>query len=165
MKKLIISFFLFLSINLCFSQNNSIKNDSLYYDSWVGEWYKEVDGKLNTKPDFVVKRGLYHSSFEEYWVGSGGSDFSMAWRAWDKRTQKWDFAWMSTEGLFQIWEGKKIDGVWYMYNKFIINGAEVLSRQAFMPQDERTIIRTSEHSSDNGNTWKLRFKETYKKNK
>src|SRR5436189_6175872 len=105
MKKMIISNLLLLfSINLCFGQSNTIKNDSLYYETWIGEWYKEVDGKLNNKPDFVVKRGLYHSSFEEYWLGSPGSDFSMAWRAWDKRTQKWDLACMSTDSLFQIWE-------------------------------------------------------------
>ena len=135
---------------------------SLYYDNWVGEWYQEVDGRLKETPSFVVKRGLYHSSFEEYWMGTGGN-FSIAWRAWDSRTKKWDFAWMSTDGLFQLWEGRKLNDVWYMHKTFIINGKEVHSRQAFIPEGENTLIRTSEHSADNGKTWTLRFREVYKK--
>ena len=145
---------------ICSAQSNAPLADSTYYESWVGEWYKEVDGVLSNEPTFVVKRALYHSSFEEYWMGAGGN-FSMAWRAWDTRTQKWDFSWMSTDGLFQLWEGKKVNGIWYMYKVFIINDQEVLSRQAFIPQNKTTLIRTSEHSKDNGKIWVLRFKEKY----
>ena len=146
---------------ICVAQNQVTGSDSTYYDHWVGEWYQEVDGELHSEPTFVVKRALYHSSFEEYWMGAGGN-FSIAWRAWDSRTRKWDFAWMSTDGLFQIWEGKKVDGIWYIYKTFMINDQEVLSRQAFIPENDRTVIRTSEHSSDNGKTWRLRFREIYK---
>ena len=149
---------------ICIAQSHIPSNDSTYYDFWVGEWYKEVDGVISSEPTFVVKRALYHSSFEEYWMGAGGN-FSIAWRAWDTRTQKWDFAWMSTDGLFQIWEGKKVNDIWYIYKIFIINDKEVLSRQAFTPQNDTTLIRTSEHSSDNGKTWKLRFEEKYIKHK
>jgi len=148
---------------VCNAQNLQTSSDSTYYDSWVGNWYQVVDGTTSDKVSFIVKRALYHSSYEEYWFTAGGVDFSMAWRAWDTRTRKWDFAWMSTDGLFQIWEGKKVNGIWYMYKTFIINGESVLSRQAFIPQDDRTLVRTSEHSRDNGHTWKLRFRETYKK--
>ena len=70
---------------------------------------------------------------------------------------------MSTSGLFQIWEGRKSEGTWYIYNTFIIDGEEVLSRQAFIPQGPNKMIRTSEHSRDSGTTWKLRFKGTYRK--
>lgn len=144
------------------AQNNFIEHDSLYYNNWVGEWYEEVDGLISNDPTFVVKRALYHSSFEEYWMGAGGN-FSMAWRAWDTRTQSWGFAWMSTNGLFQNWEGKKLNGIWYMYKTFLIDNKEVLSRQAFILQNKTTLIRTSEHSRDNGKTWKLRFREKYRK--
>ena len=146
----------------CLAQSNVAKNDSTYYKSWVGEWYKIEEDQLSNQPTFVVKRGLYASSFEEYWMDAGGN-FSMAWRAWDSRTRQWDFAWMSTDGFFQLWEGKKIDNIWYMVRTFIIDGKEVLSRQAFIPQAENELIRTSEHSRDNGKTWQLRFRETYRK--
>ena len=73
------------------AQEKTVTDDSLYYNDWVGMWYKEVDGQLDDEPTFVVKQALYSSAFEEYWMGAGG-DFSMAWRAWDARTKKWDFA-------------------------------------------------------------------------
>ncbi len=146
----------------CFAQGSFVNNDSTYYKYWVGEWYKVEDDQLSNQPTFVVKRGLYASSFEEYWMGAGGN-FSIAWRAWDSRTQQWDFAWMSTDGLFQLWEGKKVDDTWYMNKTFLINGNKVLSRQAFIPKGRNELIRTSEHSTDNGKTWILRFREVYRK--
>lgn len=144
-----------------FAQKHSAKNDTDYFKSWVGEWYQEIDGKIAKEPRFVVKRALYDESFEESWVMEGY--LAKAWRAWDSRTKKWDFAWMSDNGLFQIWEGKKVGDVWYMYKTFIIEDEEVLSRQAFIFPNDMTLIRTSEHSKDEGKTWKLRFKEKYVK--
>lgn len=150
-----------LLASMSFAQSSST-SDSTYYSNWVGEWYKFENDQLSNQPTFIIKRGLYNSSFEEYWIGAGG-DFSMAWRAWDSRTQQWDFAWMSTDGLFQLWEGKKVEDTWYMYKTFIIDDKEILSRQAFIPQGKDELIRTSEHSTDNGETWRLRFSENYRK--
>lgn len=162
MKIVILSIVLTLS-QICIAQNSSENRDVEYYKNWIGQWYQEVDGKVNELPSFVVTQGLYIGSFEETWIGAGGT-FSKAWRAWDSRTKKWDFAWMSVDGLFQIWDGKKVNGIWYMYQTFILdNGEEVVSRQAFIPKDGSTLIRTSEHSRDNGKTWTLRFKEKYVK--
>lgn len=164
MKRLsyLLIFIVLLIPQLSFGQNITM-NDSLYYDSWIGEWYRVENDTLQNRPSFVVKRGLYHSSYQEFWMGPGGN-FSTAWRAWDSRTRKWDFAWMSTDGLFQIWEGRKVEGIWYIYKTFILdNGEEVLSRQAFMMENDKLMIRTGEHSSDSGKTWRLRFREVYKK--
>lgn len=159
---------LFVGIGLtqiCLAQNYLDKQDTDYYEHWLGVWHKEGNGKVDKLPSFVVIQGLYKGSFEETWIGAGGS-FSKAWRAWDERTKKWDFAWMSVDGLFQIWKGKKVNGIWYIHKRFKLeNGEEVLSRQAFIPNGSNTIIRTSEHSQDNGTTWKLRFKEKYIKQK
>ncbi|MEO1051288.1 MAG: hypothetical protein AAFX87_11705 [Bacteroidota bacterium] len=159
-----ILFIFWLSL-ICFyakAQTGLQTSDSTYYQHWIGKWYKFEGGNLANAPTFIVKRGLYHSSFEEYWIGAGGG-FSTAWRAWDSRTQQWDFAWMSIDALFQLWEGKKIKGIWYMYRMFIIDEKEVISRQAFIPKGQNELVRTSEHSRDGGKTWQLRFKETYRK--
>lgn len=164
-KKFLILFSGIILTQICIAQNHLINQEANYYDHWVGEWYKEVNGKVDKLPSFVVTQGLYRGSFEETWIGAGGS-FSKAWRAWDNRTKKWDFAWMSVDGLFQIWKGKKVNDIWYMYNTFILdNGEEILSRQAFIPQGSSVLVRTSEHSKDNGKTWKLRFREKYIKRK
>lgn len=150
-----------LAILSCHS-SKAQSNDSTYYENWVGQWHRFENGDLAKAPSFIVKRGLYHSAFEEYWMGAGG-DFSMAWRAWDSRTKKWEFAWMSADGLFQTWKGEKVKDVWYMTKTFLIKDQEVLSRQAFIPQGESELVRTSEHSRDGGKTWTLRFREVYRK--
>ena len=136
-------------------------DDSSYYEFWAGNWHQVIDGEISETPRFIVRRGMYSNAFEESWVMEGY--MAKAWRAWDSRSRKWDFAWVADIGLFQIWEGRKVDGRWYIYRTFIIDDEEVLSRQAFIPENESTIIRTSEHSTDQGQTWSLRFRETYKK--
>ncbi len=153
-----------ISIKLTWAQSCNIKTDSTYFDCWVGDWYFLEGNELASKPSFKVKRALYHSSFEEEWIEPGYEHiYQKAWRAWDSRSKKWDFAWMAADGLFQIWEGKKVDGVWYMYKEFIIGNEPVLSRQAFRPVNDSTFLRTSEHSRDGGESWTLRFQETYRK--
>jgi len=163
MDKMKFVFLLFglILMNFGIAQESSFNRDTDYYKDWVGEWYEVIDGKTNALPSFVVTKSLYDAAFEEIWMGKGG-DFGKAWRAWDGRTKKWDFAWISTDGLFQLWEGKKENGVWYMHKYFILDdGQEVLSRQAFIVTDATNMTRTSEHSRDNGKTWKVRFEEIY----
>lgn len=143
------------------SAQQTTPHDSTYYDFWEGNWYQVVDGKVEGEPRFQVERGIYHSSFEEKWQMEGYK--AKAWRGWDSSTNSWKFIWISELGHFQIWNEKKVGKHWYMFKTFNIDGEEVLSRQAFIPQDDSTLIRTSEHSRDGGETWKLRFKEQYVK--
>ncbi len=145
------------------AQTSAPKDDSNYYDSWVGKWFKKTDGKIAKNPNFVVSQGLYKTAFEEIWIQDGY--IAKAWRGWDSRSKKWDFAWVTDDGLFQLWEGRKVNNTWYMYKTFIINGEKVLSRQAFIIENDHTLIRTSEHSKDKGKTWRLRFREEYVKGK
>jgi len=165
MKKLnvlIITILLLFQVNTSFAQTNT--DDSNYYKDWVGQWYEVIDGKTNEFPSFVVTKSLYDSSFEEVWMQGKGGHYGKAWRAFDGRTKKWDFAWISTDGLFQLWEGKKENGLWYIYKYFILdNGDKVLSRQAFIIKDKNHMTRTSEHSRDEGKTWTLRFTENFVK--
>jgi hypothetical protein len=65
--------------------------------------------------------------------------------------------------LYQIWEGKKINGNWYIYKEFDINGQKFLSRQAWIPDGENKLVRISERSFDQGVTWQPRFKEYFVK--
>lgn len=136
-------------------------HDSTYYDFWEGNWYQVVDGEVEGEPRFQVERGIYHSSFEEKWQMEGYK--AKAWRGWDSSTNSWTFVWVSELGHFQVWDEKKVGERWYMFKTFNIDGEEILSRQAFIPQNDSTLIRTSEHSRDGGDTWTLRFKETYRK--
>lgn len=63
------------------SAQRATSHDSTYYDFWVGDWYQVVDGEVKEEPRFRVKRGIYHSSFEEQWQLEGYK--AKAWRGWD----------------------------------------------------------------------------------
>ena len=136
-------------------------DDSTYYDFWEGNWHKVVDGKVDPQPRFQVRRGIYHNAFEEQWKMEGYD--AKAWRGWDSSSNSWTFVWVSELGHFQVWNEKKVGDHWYMFKTFNIDGEEVLSRQAFIPKNDSTVVRTSEHSGDGGKTWKLRFREIYRK--
>lgn len=135
--------------------------DSSYYDFWVGNWYQIIDGTVADEPRFKVKKGVYASHLEEEWQMEGYK--AKAWRGWDSTADRWVFTWVSELGHYQVWNEKKVGNHWYMFKTFQIDGEEVLSRQAFIPQSDETVIRTSEHSRDGGKSWTLRFKEVYTK--
>ena len=102
LKLLIVASIMLFQANIIFAQGNEPSDDSNYYKDWVGQWYEVIDGKTNEFPSFVVRKSLYYSSFEKVWMQGKGGHYCKAWRAWDGRTKKWNFAWISTDGLFQL---------------------------------------------------------------
>lgn len=149
---------IFLLHGLAVAQHADVA-DSAYYDFWVGDWHQVVDGEVANEPRFKVKKGLYGGHLEEEWQMEGYK--AKAWRGWDSTADRWVFTWVSELGHYQVWNEKKVGDHWYMFKTFTIDGEEVLSRQAFIPQSDGTVIRTSEHSRDGGDSWRLRFREVY----
>jgi hypothetical protein len=164
MKPAILLFTLFQIIN---SSAQDIKpfmpgGEAKYFDFWEGTWFEiKDDNSLDSTSWFKVKRGPNASSFVEEWHFSNGAE-SIAVRAWDKINNKWGFAWVSDNGLYQVWDTKKVDGHWYIYKEFTINGDTYLSRQGFIPQADGSVLRISEKSYDE-KKWELRFKQKLKK--
>ena len=158
---IIVLLIILIFTQITLAQEKAIKDDPSYYNSWVGKWYAVIDGKIAKQPRFVVSQGLNKTAYEEIWISE--EYVSKAWRGWNSQDKKWDFAWVTDDGLFQIWEGRKVGGIWYMYKTFTINNEKILSRQAFILTGENALTRTSEHSKDDGKTWRLRFKEKYVK--
>lgn len=137
--------------------------DSTYFDFWEGTWYPITDGQIDTSSYFKVKRGINALVFEEDWLMGHDHSKAKGIRAWDVMNQTWQYIWMHESGLFQIWEGRKVNGHWYIYKHFDINGDAYLSRQVWMPSGNNELTRISEKSYDEGKTWQLRFKFTYVK--
>jgi hypothetical protein len=128
-----------------------------YYDFWVGTWSVIKDGEVDPQgTTFIVTRGVHPAALEEAW--SGGMN-ARAFRTWDKTAGRWMHVWISANGLFQVWEGRKVGDAWYMFKEFDVNGDKYLSRQAVLPRGEGKADRISERSDDGGKTWKLRFRE------
>lgn len=139
--------------------------DARYYDFWEGTWYKLVNDKVDTSSiRFIVSKGIHSAAWYEQWrmpIDSVTTINATALRAWDKTNNRWMYTWVSDNGLYQVWEGRKIDSNWYIYRNFDINGDKYLSRQAWIPAGKNKLLRTSEKSYDNGATWQLRFREYY----
>ena len=140
----------------------TLTDDAKYYDFWKGKWsLLKDDGTLDTTTYFKVKASVHPAAFEEEWKFGTGMR-SVALRAWDKTNNKWGFVWVSDNGLFQVWDSRKVDGQWYIYRQFSINGDTYMSRQSFILQSDGTVIRKSEKSYDE-KKWELRFSQRLKR--
>lgn len=151
---------LFFSYNSFSQDTNPFEptDDSKYYNYWIGKWYVQNDDQgIDSLSYFTIKQGVHEASFVEEWnfnkVGK-----SMAMRTWDKSNNKWGFVWVSENGLYQVWDSKKVDDKWYIYKWFTLNGETYLSRQGFFLQPDGTVLRISEKSLDEIK-WELRFKQ------
>lgn len=138
------------------------EGEAKYFDFWEGKWVvMKEDNSLDTASYFIVKKSVNPASYVEEWHFANGMS-SFAIRAWDKTEGKWGFVWISDNGLYQVWDTRKIDGNWYIYRNFDINGDKYLSRQSFIPQSDGTVIRVSEKSYDD-KRWELRFRQRLRK--
>ncbi len=141
-------------------------DDTRYYDFWPGTWIEIVDGKVDSSATrFVVKRSVSPASFEEEWtqVYDGVAHKSVALRSWDQVNNRWAFVWVSDNALFQVWDGVKVGHDWYIIKEFDIDGNKILSRQAWIPQDDGHLRRLLQRSEDGGHTWFTRYDAMFKK--
>jgi hypothetical protein len=158
-------FLLFIS-TCCFSQDVDrleLNEDARHFDFWEGTWYLlKDDNTIDTTTWFKVHRSVNPASFLEEWKFGSNNMKSAAIRAWDKTNNKWGFVWISDNGLYQVWDSKKVDGHWFIYRRFTVNGDSYLSRQGFLPQPDGTVLRVSEKTYDE-KTWETRFRQRLKK--
>jgi hypothetical protein len=139
--------------------------DSRYFDFWEGDWHRVIDGRVDTSATrFEVRRGVHPAAFEEVWrlrVDSTTVLRARAFRAWDKTSGRWMFVWVSDNGLFQVWEGRKVGAHWYIYREFGEGSDRFLSRQAWISVGRDRVVRTIERSNDGGASWLLRVREVF----
>lgn len=128
------------------------EGEATYFNFWEVTWYVlNDDNSIDSNSYFVVEKSAHPSCFLEEWHYKGG--FNIALRTWDKTNNKWGFVWASANGLYQVWDTRKVGNDWYIYKQFTIEGDTYLSRQSFILQADGTVLRTSEKSYDekNGN--------------
>lgn len=139
--------------------------DARYFDFWEGTWYQVIDGRPDTTGTrFNVRRGVHSASWEEDWRMRIAGDTivtARALRSWDATKNRWGYVWVSSDGHFQVWEGRKVGGDWYIYRPFEFPTDRYLSRQAWLPRGRDRVHRISQKSYDDGKTWELRFSEEY----
>lgn len=140
--------------------------DAHYFDFWPGTWVEMVEGKPDpSATTFSVTESVHSAAFEEVWklVYGGTTHHSVALRAWDQTQHRWMFTWVSDNGLFQVWEGRKFGDDWYIVREFEVDGERFLSRQAWLPASENELVRVMERSFDGGQTWEPRSRTRFKR--
>ena len=111
---------------------------------------------------FEVTPSVHPAAFEERWrlvLDDGQELRSTALRAWDKTAGRWMYTWVSDNGLYQVWEGRKDRHGWWVYRHFDVDGDRYLSRQGFFPLKDGSVLRISQKSYDEGITWEERFRQ------
>lgn len=166
MKTILLLFFIALLFNQDTPAQDSnsliLTEEAHYFDFWEGTWFEiKENNQVDSSSYFKVKRSVHPASFIEEWQHGAGNK-SIALRAWDKTSLKWGFVWVSDNGLYQVWDTRKINGHWYIYRSFNVSGDKYLSRQGFIQQPDGTVLRISEKSYDEKN-WELRFKQKLQK--
>jgi len=140
--------------------------DTRYFDFWEGTWYQLVGGRPDpSRTVFRVSRGVHRAAFLEDWrlVIDTVVIRAIALRAWDKTNMRWMYTWVSDNGLYQVWEGRKVDTAWFFFHEFEVAGDRYSSRQAWLPNGPNRLVRISERSDDGGRTWTPRFREEYER--
>lgn len=141
--------------------------ETSYFDFLKGKWYVTGDPKADTSfAAFQIEQGIHPAAWQEHWFGKKDgkvTELANGIKVWDKTNSQWRFVWVSENGLFQNWEGKKVNNDWYFYHRFDVNGDKYLSRQGWIKTGADTFMRISEKSYDEGKTWELRFKINYVK--
>jgi hypothetical protein len=135
-----------------------------YFGFWEGTWYRAVKGRPDTTATrFVVRRGVHEAAWVEDWRMRVDSSLvtAHAIRAWDATKNQWQYVWVSSQGHFQVWEGRQVGPDWYFYRAFAFPTDRYLSRQGWLPLGPGRLRRISQKSYDGGSTWHLRFDEEY----
>lgn len=137
-----------------------------YFDFWPGTWVEIVGGHPDSSATtFKVRESVHPASFEERWklVYEGAAHHSIGLRAWDQVNDRWMFTWVSDNGLFQVWEGRKWGDDWYIVREFQVDGKRFLSRQAWIADGGDELVRVMERSFDDGQTWETRSRTRFKR--
>ena len=136
-----------------------------YFEFWPGTWTRVPTGPTDTARTFMrVRPSVHRAAYREEWGTVSGTDTTItaeALRAWDKTKARWMYTWVSGNGLYQVWDGRKFGADWYIVRPFTIGTDSYLSRQVWKPAGEGKVLRISERSDDGGTTWRERFRAEY----
>ena len=159
---------------ISFSQNSDeeIKAERKFFDFLIGEWVIEKADtpngtELRSDDTFNFKRAVDGGGIVSEWYFNRGTkaqpDYARATyvSAFDNSTKTWSFYYVSEKSA-QYWEGKKENGQWVFYKKFMVNGEELLQRQSWVAKDASTLLRKIENSKDGGKSWAVNV-FTYKR--
>lgn len=145
---------------------DAVHMEALHF--WVGEWdcYSVKTGKFegsNTLA-FRVGKNLIH----ERWESADDPYSGESWNFYDPRTDTWKQTWIGTAGdiaEFVMIRDTDLDGVLYHGRPYIPleSGTVKMHRMHLRPIDGDRVRQTGTESTDNGNSWVVKYDLIYVK--
>ncbi|MCI0490807.1 MAG: hypothetical protein L0229_29800 [Blastocatellia bacterium] len=160
MKRLLAAL-LFLPAAIAFGQQADNKTEpcqspeSKAFDFMLGEWQEPETGH-----SLKVKKILKGCAIQEFWSGAFEA---ILLRSYDAARQKWFLTFLSDSPMHQVWEGRKENGQWRFYREWTLNGTPIISRTFWTLLSEGQMDKIVEQSRDNGKTWKLHDRASYRR--
>ncbi|MEZ5274920.1 MAG: hypothetical protein R3F07_00910 [Opitutaceae bacterium] len=131
------------------------------FDFWIGEWEVTANGKVaghNRIESIVGGRAL-----RETWTGTGGYNGTST-NIHDSTTDTWKQFWVDNSGLVLLLEGGLVDGKMVLEGRRLdAEGATVVDRITWTPNDDGSVRQLWESSSNGGQTWTVAFDGLYVK--
>jgi hypothetical protein len=172
MKGNLVILLILLAFKPAYSQGGSNPiGPSQYFDFWIGEWdltWTDADGGKGTGKN-VVHRILNDNVIEENFSSLSGQAKGFtgkSWSVYDKATGSWKQTWVDSNGGYLDFTGE-MDGEKRVFKRMGINpqGKEVMQRMVFYDITENSLTWDWEVSFDEGQTWELRWRIYYKRQK
>lgn len=158
-----------LTYSIAYSQENTIPcsaPESSQLDFWVGNWELEwtnAEGKTE-KGSNTINKILGSCVIEENFTTEDGSFRGKSVSVFDTRKLIWKQTWVDNSGAYLNFTGGKY-GDSVMFSRRVIDkkGNEQIQRMVFYDITGNRLMWNWESSADDGKTWTLLWKISYKR--
>jgi hypothetical protein len=157
-------------VSLVQAQNDlSELNPEEYFNFWLGEWkltWEDADGTTANGTNHIEKvldGAVIKENFEAHsgsFEGYKGKSYSV----YNPQSGQWHQTWVDNNGGYLDFRGE-IEGNKRIFKRKGLNpmGEEILQRMVFYDITENSLTWDWEISSDNGQTWQLRWRIFYER--
>ncbi|MFI5211547.1 MAG: hypothetical protein ACHQIH_01580 [Ignavibacteria bacterium] len=158
-----------VTFTVVYSQDNTAPCSSpaaSWLDFWVGNWeldWTNAEGKTE-KGSNTISKVFGSCVIEENFSTADGTFKGKSLSVFDIRTQTWKQTWVDNTGSYLDFTGGKY-GDTIIFSRKIIDkkGNEHSQRMVFYDISKNGFLWNWESSSDNGTTWNLQWKISYKR--
>ena len=142
---------------------------SEYFDFWIGEWklsWQAQDGTTEYGTN-TIERILDGKVIKENFEATSGQMkgfIGKSYSVYNSQSGEWKQTWVDNQGAYLDFVGKfQNDKRIFIREAKDANGNPILQRMVFYDITRDSFTWDWEKSTDNGNTWQLQWKITYRR--
>ena len=158
-----------LAYSVTYSQENTqpcSAPEAAMLDFWVGQWdleWTNAEGKTEKGTNTIAKI-LGSCVYEENFTTSDGTFQGKSVSVFDSRNLIWKQTWVDNTGSYMDFTGGKYgDSVFFSRKVIDKKGTEHIQRMVFYDISANSLLWSWESSSDEGKSWNLLWKISYKR--